>query len=66
MGRKSKYNYETKLAVIQAYEHGKSGFDSIACRFNVGITTCKTWWMIYQSQGVHALKETHTNHGARK
>ena len=61
MGRKSKFNFETKLAAVQAYKNNEGSFITIAKQFNAGITTLKRWWMIYQSQGAEGLKETHTN-----
>lgn len=61
MGRKTKYSFEMKIATVRAYENNESSQASIAKKYFVPASTFRNWWMIYQSQGVEGLQETHSN-----
>ena len=61
MGRKSKVSFEVKLEAVLEYKKGYESHRSLAKKYGVGKTSIERWIMIYDSQGVDGLKETHHN-----
>ena len=61
MGRKSKVSFEVKLKAVLEYKKGYGSHRSLAKKYGVGRTSIERWIMLYDSQGVDGLKETHHN-----
>ena len=54
--RNNKYTPEFKLKVVKAYIKGKGSLEVLANKYNIrAITTIRTWYHIYQSQGEEGL-----------
>ena len=61
MGRKSKVSFEVKLKAVLEYKKGYGSHRLLAKKYGVGRTSIERWIMLYDSQGVDGLKETHHN-----
>lgn len=66
MGRKSKFKYDEKINAVLEYQKDKKTFNDIAQKMGVHISTIEKWVMIYESQGMDGLMETHVNRGWKK
>ncbi len=55
--RNKKYTTEFKLNVVNAYIQGEGSYESLADKYDVNaISSIRTWYHIYQSQGEEGLR----------
>ena len=58
----SKYNYELKLKIVEAYLNGKGGYEYLADRYNIlSKTTIDRWVKAYKKFGKEGLMRSKKN-----
>lgn len=61
MPQKTKLTNEERISAVQEYLDGKGGYETIAKKYNIGVTTMKIMVVRAKSEGIYALKASKHN-----
>jgi len=60
----AKYDEQFKLSVVQSYESGKQGYQSVAQRYGLGRVTVQHWVAAYRQHGLSGLRKKLSHYSA--
>lgn len=60
----TKYDEQFKLSVVQSYESGKQGYQSIARRYGLHHETVQRWVAAYRQHGLSGLRKKFSHYSA--